>query len=68
MRLTIQQWPSLGAVAPSAWDALAGGNPFLSHAFLTTLERTGCVGPGTTWQPAYLTASDELGLVGALPL
>ncbi|MEO8464451.1 MAG: GNAT family N-acetyltransferase [Gammaproteobacteria bacterium] len=68
MHLRIQQWPSLSALAASSWNALAGDNPFLSHAFLTALERSGCVGPGTAWQPMYLTASDELGLVGALPL
>ncbi len=68
MRLRIEQWPSLGTVAASAWNELAGDNPFLSHAFLMALERSGCVGPGTAWQPAYLTASDGLGFVGALPL
>lgn len=34
------------------WDRCAGpGDPFLSHAFLSALERSGSVGPGTGWQP-----------------
>jgi predicted N-acyltransferase len=68
MRLRIQQLPSLDAVAAPAWDALAGDDPFLCHAFLSALEHSGCVGPGTTWLPAYLAASDESGLAGAIPL
>ncbi|KPV39593.1 hypothetical protein AN478_10675 [Thiohalorhabdus denitrificans] len=51
------------------WDALAGDDPFLSHAFLSALERTGCVGPGTGWHPAPIGVRDEAGtLVGAAPL
>jgi uncharacterized protein len=68
MRFKIQHWPSVGAMNAGAWNALAGDNPFLRHAFLAALERSGCVGPGTAWQPAYLTASDNLGLAGAMPL
>lgn len=34
------------------WDACAGdANPFVSWDFLTALERSGSVGPGTGWQP-----------------
>jgi uncharacterized protein len=68
MRLTIQHSPSIGAIDARDWNALAGDNPFLSHAFLVALENSGCVGPGTAWQPAYLTATDALGLAGAIPL
>jgi uncharacterized protein len=68
MRLRVQQLTSLETLAAPAWNALAGDNPFLKHEFLTALERSGCVGPGTTWLPAYLVASDESGPVGALPL
>jgi len=35
------------------WDACAGGgNPFVSHAFLSAMEDSGSVGPGTGWQAA----------------
>ena len=33
---------SLEGVEAARWDALAGGNPTVSHAFLDSLHRTGC--------------------------
>jgi predicted N-acyltransferase len=37
------------------WDACAGADdPFLTHAFLSALEDSGSVGPGTGWRPAPL--------------
>ena len=59
---------SLGAIAPSQWNAIAGSQPFLSHAFLSALHDTGCASPETGWSPHYLTAWRESTLVGALPL
>ena len=54
---------------PAEWDALAGADPFLSHAFLAGLERTGCVGYGTGWIPAPVGVRDDSGrLIGAAPL
>lgn len=60
---------SVGAIPAAQWDALAGGgNPFLSHAFLTALEDSGSVGPGTGWQPAPILLEDDTGfLLGAMP-
>lgn len=60
---------SIGAIPATQWDALAGtGNPFLSHAFLTALEDSGSVGPGTGWQPAPVLLEDDTGmLLGAMP-
>ncbi|MFM5953127.1 MAG: GNAT family N-acetyltransferase [Novosphingobium sp.] len=60
--------PSVGSLPAEEWDALAGGNPFMSHAFLTTLEDSGSVGPGTGWMPAPIVIADTAGrLVAALP-
>lgn len=61
--------PSVGALPAGEWDALAGGgNPFVSHAFLTALEDSGSVGPGTGWSPAPLVIEDGAGhLLAALP-
>jgi predicted N-acyltransferase len=43
----------VAAFDAEGWDRCAGaGNPFLSHAFLSALEESGSVGPGTGWQPA----------------
>jgi predicted N-acyltransferase len=50
------------------WDALAGGNPFTSHAFLSALETSGSVGAGSGWTPAPILIRDVGGaLSGALP-
>jgi predicted N-acyltransferase len=43
-------------------------NPFVSHAFLSSLERSGSVGGRTGWQPRHLLAEDAQGTVlGAAP-
>lgn len=59
---------SVGTLPSAEWDALAGGNPFVSHAFLTALEDSGSVGPGTGWTPAPITIHGADGrLAAALP-
>lgn len=60
---------AIGAVAQDEWNALAGpDNPFTSHAFLTALEDSGSVGPGTGWQPTPIILEGEGGQpIGALP-
>lgn len=59
---------SVGDIPAAEWDRLARtGNPFVSHAFLTALEDSGSVGPGTGWQPAPILLEDAGRLVGALP-
>jgi predicted N-acyltransferase len=56
-------------VPAAAWDALVDVNdPFLEHAFLAALERSGSVGPGTGWEPRILVARQGKELVGAVPL
>jgi predicted N-acyltransferase len=51
-----------------AWDRLGNGDPFLSHAFLSALEDSGSVGPGTGWTPAPILVEDEAShLVAAAP-
>ena len=42
-----------------AWDRVAGTNPFVSHAFLSALEASGSVGPGTGWTPAPILIEDD---------
>ncbi len=56
----------VAAVNDAAWDALHdGGNPFVGHAFLSLLEESGSVGPGTGWQAAPLLVEDEAGALRA---
>ncbi|MEZ0170445.1 GNAT family N-acetyltransferase [Microvirga sp. TS319] len=67
----------LKAVSPAAWDACAlrtgSGdddpfNPFVSHAFLSALEESGCVGPKTGWAPVHVLVEAQDGeLLGAAP-
>jgi predicted N-acyltransferase len=42
-----------------AWDRLAGDDPFAGHAFLSALEQSGSVGPGTGWTPAPILIEDD---------
>jgi predicted N-acyltransferase len=59
---------SIDELDPRQWNALGGDrNPFLRHEFLAALEHTGCIGPGTGWEPCYLTLSDDVGLAAAAP-
>lgn len=52
-----------------AWDRIAGGgDPFLSHAFLSALEDSGSVGIGTGWSPSPILIDGEAGeLIAAAP-
>ena len=58
----------VNALNAAAWDRLAAGDPFVSHAFLSTLERSESVGKGTGWTPATILVEDEAShLVAATP-
>ncbi len=51
----------VASVHPADWDACAGAdNPFLSHAFLSALERSGSVGGRSGWQavPVIVDGAD----------
>ena len=50
-----------------AWDRLANGDPFLSHAFLSALEDSGSVGRDTGWIAAPILVEEEDRLVAAAP-
>ncbi len=67
--LTIAVATGLSGVFATEWNAVAGSdNPFLTHAFLSSLEEAGCVGGRTGWSPAHLLVSRPGGaLVAAAP-
>jgi predicted N-acyltransferase len=67
---TVRLVKSIADVPAEAWDACAGpDNPFLSHAFLSSLEESGSVCPKTGWLPQHLLHEDGDGkLIGAAPL
>jgi predicted N-acyltransferase len=55
-------------IDPAMWDALAGsGDPFLTHAFLSLLESSGSVGPGTGWSPLPVLVERCGRTIGAAP-
>lgn len=60
----------LSQVPASDWDQLfASDYPFTRHAFLSGLERSGCVGTASGWEPCHLLLEDSAGaLIGAAPL
>jgi len=68
MSLQVEITPGICDLDPVSWDALTDGSPLLSHAFLSALEKTGCVGPGTGWQACPLLVRDGSRLLGAMPL
>src|SRR3569623_1947150 len=77
--LRIRIASSLAEVPSEAWDACAASStefstrgqvdkPFVSHAFLSSLEQSNSVGPRTGWQPQHLIAETAEGdIVGVAP-
>ncbi|MBL0124749.1 MAG: N-acetyltransferase [Betaproteobacteria bacterium] len=66
---------SLAMIPEAEWDALAGGNPTLRHAFLQSMIDAGCTTAKTGWLPQFLTlwrptddSDSQEKLCGAVPL
>jgi hypothetical protein len=60
----------ISRIDSAEWNRLQGTDtPFLRHEFLSALESSACVGPGTGWRPCHVALFDHRGsLTGALPL
>ncbi|MBL8383501.1 MAG: N-acetyltransferase [Burkholderiales bacterium] len=65
---TLTVLDSLRDLDPAEWDALGGGHPLVSHAFLHALHETGCAVEDTGWTPQYLVLTEGGALAGAMPL
>lgn len=75
--LTIRIEKSFAAISPESWSRLSGAsktssdapyNPFLSHAFLSSLEESGSATAKTGWHGHHVLLENEAGtLVGAIP-
>ncbi len=68
---------SIARIGQATWDACAcpevadGGrphDPFTTYRFLSALEDSRSVGPGTGWQPQYLTATRGGQVIAVAPL
>ncbi|MEM9899662.1 MAG: peptidogalycan biosysnthesis protein, partial [Pseudomonadota bacterium] len=75
--LEVTVLPSLAAISANDWDACAcpevydGGrphDPFTTHRFLSALERSRSVGPGTGWEPRYLCVREGDEVIAVAPL
>ncbi len=74
--IEITAHPTINAIDAADWDACAcpeaadgrPNDPFTTHRFLKALEDSGSVGPGTGWQPRYLTARQDGTMIAAAPL
>jgi predicted N-acyltransferase len=64
--LTLDLAPSIHDIPPAAWDALAGPNPFVSHAFLAAVEDSGSTGARTGWLSRHAVLRDAEGAIAAL--
>ena len=80
VELNIRIASSLAEIPAAVWDACAGAsstelstrgqppNPFVSHAFLSSLEQSKSVGARTGWQPQHLIAETVDGeVLGVAP-
>ncbi len=73
-RLSVRAHTGVSAIGEAAWDRCAGAadyfaNPFVSYAFLSALEDSGCVAPRTGWAPQHLSVTGADGdVLGVMPL
>jgi predicted N-acyltransferase len=59
---------NIADIPVAEWNALAGNDPMLSHAFFLALQESGCAMPQFGWKAQFLTLWREDHLVGAMPL
>jgi len=58
----------LADIPAADWDALAGNDPFVSHAYLYALQQSGCTSAQFGWQAQFLSLWEDGRLIGAMPL
>jgi len=66
MNHTARIYSGVGDIPAADWDRMAGDdNPFVGHAFLSSLEASGSVGKRTGWSPMPIVIEDDLGAPAA---
>ncbi len=68
--LTFTLHPAIADIPAAEWDDCAGGgNPFVSHAFLSAVEDSGSANARTGWMPQHGVLRDAAGrVVAAAPM
>ncbi len=72
--IEITSLTSLAEISAEDWDRCAAHgsgrpvDPFTTHRFLSALEESGSVGPGTGWQTCHLAARAGGALIAVMPL
>jgi predicted N-acyltransferase len=65
--LTLTLHQAIADIPAKDWEACAGGgNPFVSHAFLSALEDSGSANARTGWMPQHAVLRTEAGHVVAI--
>ncbi|TRD22410.1 GNAT family N-acetyltransferase [Palleronia caenipelagi] len=75
-QITVTSHHGLASIDAADWDACACPeaadgrplDPFTTHRFLSALERSGSVGPGTGWEPHHLTIQQRGETIACTPL
>lgn len=65
---TLKIIENLADIDAADWDALAGNDPFLSHAYLYALQESGCATAQFGWQAQFITLWRDGRLLAAMPL
>lgn len=72
--LEVSVLSALSEISAEDWDACAnpsGGSipadPFTTYRFLSALEESGSVGPGSGWQARHLVARQDAELIAVMP-
>jgi predicted N-acyltransferase len=61
-QITLSLHDAITDIDAAAWDACAGSkNPFVSHGFLTALEKSGSVSAAHGWRPLHAAFRDTTG-------
>ncbi len=71
--LSLSLHPRIADIPADDWDACAGtldggGNPFVSHAFLSALEDSGSANNRTGWLPQHAALREGDRVVGVAPM
>ncbi len=72
----ITLYSNISEISEADWNACAcphatdgcPDDPFTAHRFLSALERSGSIGPGTGWDARHMVARIEGAVIGVAPL